>query len=245
MKDDMRRKNAIIDEKLDELRDRLPKQRKVTKKEYAQRAYDLMKAIPRDKNSNPLTLEGAIRSIILKSPGMLQYRDDALSILYCTLGAGISWIDGRLGDSTPNNYINMPPDVGGQGIWAEDFGMEETFDIMELLPSTRNLIKTKVDNELKKAIITIIEIDERCQEYRDNFSHFYPVSWFRCNLSAPPNAQEDFLLGAIETATLICNVKFQLGTERWMTHQRTMPYAQEILKILKDRVNKETPVSKG
>jgi hypothetical protein len=228
-----------IDKKLDELESKLPKQKKVTKKEYAQKAYDLMKAIPRDKSSNPLTLEGAIRSVILKSPDMAQYRDDALGILYCTLGGGISWIDGRLGDNTPNNYMNMPPDVGGQGCWSRDFGMDDAFDFMELLPDVRGFIKKRADSELKRAIITIMEIDIRCQEYRKDSTDFYPVSWYHCNLSAPPNAQEDFLLGALETATLICNRKPPLGTEKWITHHRTLSYAQEILKILTDRVGKK------
>lgn len=232
-------KSDEIDKKLEKIMSKLPKQKKVTKKEYAQKSFDLMKAIPRDKKDNPLTLEGAIKSVILKSPGMIQYRDDALGILYCTLGGGISWIDGRLGDHTPNNYMNMPPAAGGQGCWSRDFGMDEAFDFMELLPSMRGLISTRADNELRKAMITVLEIDKRCQEYRKDFGFMYPVSWYRCNLSVPPNAQEDFLLGALETATLICNRKPPLGTEEWITHHKTLSYAQEILEILKDRVNKE------
>ena len=97
--------------------------------EIAQIAYEKILEIPRDGDGNPLTLEGVIRSMILKSPDMIQWRDDALNMMYCTLGSGIDWNQaGRLGDTSPNNYMNPPPQVGGQGVWSRDFGMRDTFN---------------------------------------------------------------------------------------------------------------------
>lgn len=214
------------------------------KKEAAQKAYDLMKAIKRDGDGNPLTLEGVIRSVILKNPDSIQYRDDALGLIYCVLGSGIRWINGRLGDCTPNNYMNMPPDVGGQGCWSRDFGMSETFSSMfnskdkgmvKIAEDIEKSLREDHERELEKAIKTVDEVDVRCQLYRPTES-WYPVSWFRCNLAAPHDAQKDFLLGAIETATLICKMNPQPGTERWVVHQQTKQFAEEILVVLSARI---------
>jgi len=204
--------------------------------EYAQKAYDLMQAIPRDDKNNPLTLEGVIRSVLLKSPDTFGYRDDALGLIYCCLGTGISWIDGRLGDHQPNNYINMPPEAGGQGVWATDFGFDESFKIMSLGAAWReemqDSLRNKHQERLLKAYRTIDNIDFRCQEYNPNEQSWYPISWYACNLCAPRRAQEDFLDGAIETATLIVNTFPAPGTKQWIVHQRTKGRAADILEIL-------------
>jgi len=211
--------------------------------EAAKKAYQLMSKIERDDESNPLTLEGVIRSVILKSPGMFQYRDDALGIVYCTLGTGISWIDGRLGDHTPNNYMNMPPQVGGQGCWSHEFGMDESFKAMsgdspemqKAMEKIRASLREEHAQKVKAIITTVDEIDKRCQEYRPKEMSWYPISWYACNLCAPIDAQEDFVDGAIETATLICNANPTPGTKRWVVHQRTKQYAHEILQTLMAR----------
>jgi hypothetical protein len=205
-------------------------------KVYAQKSYDLMKEIERDKNGNPFTLEETIRSIILKNPGYLQYRDDALGTLYCVLGAGIRWEDGRLGDCHPNNYINMPPDAGGQGPWSIDFGLDDSLkEIFKDCPDLLKKFKQELIEERKKEALeifkTIDNIDKRCQQYRHEKS-WYPISWYGCNLCCPSDAQEDFFNGAIETANLIIGNSPPMGTKLWVDHQRTKKYAQEILRAL-------------
>lgn len=209
-------------------------------KKAAQRAYDLMAEIARDKAGNPLTLEGTIRSVILKSPEQIQYRDDALGIMYCVLGSGIGWQNGRLGDRTPNNYINMPPRVGGQGCWSLRFGQDESLatmigtseDSRELLAKLKRSASRRHERRMGVAIQTIREIDQRCQQYNPCEVSWYTISWGGCHLCAPRDAQEDFYDGAIETATLILNAQPTLGTERWIVHQRTKQYAKEILETL-------------
>ncbi len=201
----------------------------------AQRAYDLMSEIERDKYSNPLTLEGVIRSIILKNPNMIQYRDDALNIMYCVLGSGIGWDNGRLGDRTPNNYMNMPPQVGGQGCWSREFGMAESLKQMECSKELEKQLRQRHEKEMIEAIDTIYDIDKRCQQYQSKKSSWYRISWYNCNLCVPKNAQKDFFEGAIEAATLIIDAKPQLGTKEWIVHQRTKKYAGEILEVLMNK----------
>ena len=203
-------------------------------KQAAQKSYDLMAAIKRDKDKNPVTLEGAVRSVILKNPGMIQYRDSALGIMYCVLGAGIGWHKGRLGDRTPNNYMNMPPAVGGQGCWSRDFGLDESLkSIFDKDPKTFGEFKAKLErgreNEIDDILETIEKIDKRCQQYQPVLKNWYPISWYACNLCVPTDAQKDFRDGAIETIQLILKTEHPLGTKRWIEHQRTKTYAQEIL----------------
>ena len=206
------------------------------KQKYAQKSYDLMKEIPRDDQGNPLTLEGAIRSIILKDPS--NYRDDALGTMYCVLGAGIDWSeDGRLGDRSRNNYMNMPPGVGGQGCWSHGHGMEESLDRMfkdspEMATYMRERMNLQYEKTLAHAYDTIDNIDARCQQYRPNRKSWYPISWYACNLCCPSNAQQDFFEGAIETANLIIATEPDMGTKHWIDHQRTKRYAEEILEAL-------------
>lgn len=204
----------------------------------AARAFDLMKAIPRDKHGNPLTCEGVIRSILLKNPNF-GYRDHALEVMYCLLGSGVDWNSaGRLADSSPNNYMNMPPQAGGQGIWSCSFGRTDSFETMKLPQEIQDEITRKSDAELADAIQTVVLIDERCQSYDPKTeSNWYPISWYGCNLCAPFNAQDDFLSGAIETATLIVNATPERCTKHWLDHQRTKTYATDVLAALCSRSN--------
>jgi len=208
--------------------------------EFAQKSYDLMKEIPRDEDENPLTLEGCIRSIILKSPGMHKFRNDALDTMFCTLGAGINWREGRIVDSSRNNYMNMPPSAGGQGVWARDFGMNESLKKIfggdeESMRRVEKSFNADREKDAKNIIETILDIDKRCQTYSpDHGVHWYPISWYSCNLCAPKDAQEDFLLGAFETLHLIIKHDPPRGTKKWVEHQRTKKYAEEILKALQE-----------
>lgn len=203
------------------------------KETYAGRAFSLMKAIKRDKDGNPKTLEGAIRAVILKSPGTIRYRDDALGIIYCCLGTGIDWnAKGRLGDAMPNNYMNMPPAAGGQGCWSRDFGLDESLKQMGIFADLRKEARERHARELVTVFETIDDIDQRCQSYREGCPSWYPISWYGCHLCVPEKAQEDFRNGAIETAKLIIETKHPMGTEAWITHQRTKGYAEDILKLL-------------
>lgn len=203
-------------------------------KQAAQKAYDLMKAIPRNKNGNPKTLEGVIRSVILKSPDCLQYRDDALNLIYCTLGTGIDWDEqDRLGDITLNNYINMPPNTGGQGVWSQDFGQN---DVFKSLGKWADDIKQKIiadDNtRMTKAIQVVDEIDIRVNRYRKNRQSWYPISWYSCHLCCPKNVQTDFLDGAIETITLILDTEPDFHTEQWLRHEKTKRIAEHMKMLL-------------
>lgn len=212
----------------------------MNKNQTSKRAYELMKKIKRDKDGVPLTLEGCIRHCILKSPEMFQYRDDVLNTLYCVLGTGINWRNGRLSDRSPNNYLNLPPASGGQGIWSMDFGLAESFEFMSLGKAFQTEILDGQISRLRDVIFTIQDIDERQQKYRNQHTRtWYPISWYACNLCTPKDAQEDFYNGAIETITLILNSKPQAGTQQWLDHQRTKTYAKEILIALKGQ--KEQP----
>jgi hypothetical protein len=209
--------------------------------EFAQKAYDLMKEIPRDENENPLTFEGTIRSIMLKGPAMHPYRDDALNTMFCVLGAGIRWSeDGRIVDSGHNNYINMPPAAGGQGCWSRDFGIDETFsnifgDDEERKKKFEASYMKDREEDAKKVITTILEIDKRCQTYSPKQRvYWYPISWYSANICAPKNAQEDYLVGALETLHLIIDHEPPRGTQKWVEHQRTKKYAEEMLRALKE-----------
>ena len=210
----------------------------MTHQEAATLAYQEMLAIPRDDQGNPLTLAGAIRSMILKSPHMIPYRDDALGIMYCTLGAGIRWSRGRLGDVSPNNYMNLPPQPGGQGIWSRSSGFEDAQKRMAMPDEIKQVIQQLHQAEVAAAIQTVQDIDRRCQEYGPTQPSWYPISWYACNLCAPPDAQEDFLFGAVETATLITSARPTPGTQRWIVHQQTKQYAQEMLLVLQSRVGR-------
>lgn len=215
----------------------------MNKKTAEVKAFDLMKEIKRNKVVKnefgttcgcPVTLEGCIRHLILKSPSMIQYRDDALNLLYCILGTSINWQDGKLFDASPNNYLNMPPAAGGQGCWSRDFGMSEAFDFMNLPKLFRmETIDVHIE-ELRNIVLTIEEIDERQITYRKELNYnFYPISWFSCNLCVPSNVKRDFYDGAVETIELILKSKPERGTNRWLDFQKTKVYANEIFGALK------------
>ncbi len=206
----------------------------MNKNSLAVKAFGLMKKIERTKEGCPTTLDGCIRHLILKSPSMIQYRDDALNILYCILGSGISWRDGRLSDDSPNNYLNMPPAAGGQGCWSRDFGMAETFDFMALHKVFRTEIIDRQMADLRDIILTIEEVDERQVTYRKELNYkFYPISWYACHLCVPHNVKKDFYDGAVETIDLILKSKPERGTERWLDCHKTKTCVDEILIALK------------
>jgi hypothetical protein len=202
--------------------------------EEGQKAYDLMAEIPRDKKGNPLTLEGVIRSVILKNPNRFKYRDDALDLIYCGCGTGVGWIDGRLGDCSPNNYINMPPDVGGQGCWTNDFDMSDSlkkmFDVSsDIFRTVENELKEKHEKEMVEVLKTIEEIDQRCVTYRKNRQSSGQLSWYACNLCVPKGAQNDFRAGAIETIKFIMSIEPEPRTKKWYQQVKNKSCAEEIL----------------
>jgi len=214
----------------------------IMKDVYADKAYEAMKAIKRDEKGNPFTLDDTIRSMILKHPDIFQYRDDSLNTLYCVLGTGIEWIDGRLGDKSPNNYINLPPSADDYGCWSNKFGMDDSLkqmcgDDTELYKKVKDVLDKKDVMEKIKIYETIDNIDERVKTYRSpHCKDWYPISWYACRLCAPLDAQEDFLIGAMETANLIINSKIEPGHERWVQHQSNKKHAEEVLTVLKLRV---------
>ncbi|KKL88455.1 hypothetical protein LCGC14_1924510 [marine sediment metagenome] len=211
----------------------------------ARHARELMLAIERDDKGNPVTLEGAIRSMILKSPDFCPYRDDALDTLYCVLGTGIEWSnDGRLYDVSPNNYMNLPPDTY-YGVWS-DHGRKEALDtLVSGLPDpvsrriTSNML-AREEERLDKHIETIEAIDIRVNLYRPNRSCWYPISWYACRLCVPENVQPDYLAGALETATLVADfdpirVESGPGALDLRMALRTRQFAKDILPVLKER----------
>lgn len=211
-------------------------------KEAAELAFREIKAIRRDKDGNPLTLEGAIRSMILKTPEMAQWRDDALNIMYCVLGSGIDWNKkGRLADSSRNNYMNPPPEAGGQGVWSEDFGMDESLAQMNAPDELVASLHAGKVRRLNEAIEVIRDIDQRCKTYRPNRKSWYPISWYGCNLCAPDHAQDDFFWGAVETAKLIAQTEINpdLG-DHYFQQIRTKNTAAEIFGVLEARARKVT-----
>lgn len=203
-----------------------------------------MEAIPRDERGNPLTLEGVIKSMMLKGPDMMPHRDHALNLLYCTLGTGIDWTtDGRLGDRLPNNYINMPPDAGGQGCWSRDFGLDDSLKrIFKGKPKLLKEFETGMRRDRDKEFIAIFEtidnIDKRCKTYSKKRTSWYPISWYHCHLCVPADAQEDFRAGAIETINLILKTKAPPNTKNAIRLKDSQKVAKEMLAAL-------TKVGKG
>ena len=220
----------------------MSEQRKLVEK-WLSKSRELMLAIPRNKNGSPLTLEGAVRSLILKHPDMIKYRDEALDMIYCVCGSGLGWDnDGRVSDNTPNNWMTVPPD-SLCGVWAHCFGHSESFDALldGMPPDDEKRIRHAAEDDHRKLIASAIsvvqDIDIRCVTYRPRPMKWYPMSWYICRLCAPKNAQDDFLKGALETATLMVNTPPDyMSHDYYSYHRRTLRFAKEILPILKERV---------
>lgn len=214
-------------------------------KQWSKKAFDMILEIERNAEDKcPLTLEGCIRSMILKNSDMIQWRDDALNMLYCTLGAGVVWSEnGRLIDLTPNNYMNPPPSARDGGVWADDFGMSKSLKEMnaslEIIERMNALYKKRLDD----AISVIRDIDIRCKEYRPNRQSWYPLSWYKPNLAVPENAQDDFFWGAIETATIISSHEIDIENHNWLFHMKTKKVAAEILEVLKTKAEKREKIN--
>lgn len=210
---------------------------------WRKKSRDLMLDIPREKNGCPLTLEGAVRSLILKHPDMMRYRDQALDMLYCVLGSGLGWDNnGRVSDNQPNNWMSIPPD-SSCGVWADGFGKDESLEdlVSGLSTGAERRIRSDVEERhtrlITAAISTVEEIDVRCITYSPKPMRWYPMSWYACRLCAPDNAQRDFLEGALETAALIANTPPNyLSTDYYSYDRHTHQFAKEILPILKERV---------
>ena len=211
----------------------------------ADKAFRLMAEIERDAKGNPVTLDGCIRALILKNPDTIQWRDQALDLLYCTLGTGIKWNRyGRLGDAMPNNYMNMPPKAGGQGIWSRDFGKSDTLAKMinGLTVKQRTQIERAAaeiekdyQEDLTLATKTIEDIDRRCQTCKGEIN-WYPLYWYECNLCVPAKAQNDFMEGALETVCLILDTQIPERTQEWIRLQHNKRYAGQMLKLLQARL---------
>ncbi len=211
--------------------------------EVAVAARELMLAIERDEHGNPLTLEGAIRSMILKSPNYCQHRDDALDTLFCVLGAGLDWEAGRIVDTHPNNYMNMPPDTH-YGPWSTMGETEARADLLSgLSEETATLLREQFESDDLKiwqgTVETIENIDERCATYREGKRYWYPIGWYASRLCAPENALPDWLDGAIETASLIAALEPPLvvaaGCIKYATRLETRRFAKRILPALLER----------
>lgn len=210
----------------------------------ARKAYKLMGAIERDDKGNPTTLEGCVRSLILKNPDTIQWRDQALELLYCVLGTGIEWNrHGRLADVIPNGYMNMPPRAGGQGVWSLSYGRED--DVVRMLKGATGKQKAalkraieSIEEEdlevLDQAADVVDDIDRRCVTYNNGVS-WYPLSWYECRLCVPGKAQADFVDGAIQTAKLILATYVPGWTQEWLTQQKNKRYAKQMLRLLTAR----------
>lgn len=206
-------------------------------------AYEMMEAIPRDEDGCPLTLEGAIRSMILKSPDSICYRDDALNTMYCVLGSGIGWSkDGRITDLQPNNYMNMPPDSYSSFVWCRDHGVSETLDQLGANSDVAERIREElVEKPLRRAVETVKDIDNRCISYNPVRDSFYPVSLYHTNLAAPENAQHDFLAGAVETCCLLKLYQPDFGDRNYRHYIRSRSIAEEFLPVLTERLKNAEP----
>ena len=211
------------------------------KNKAAEKAYRLMLEIPRGKYNNPLTMEGCIRNLILKCSDWCPYRESALNLLYCVLGTGIEWDKGRLCDNNPNGYLDTPPAAGGQGVWARDFGMDDSVEI--LLKGLPKDVAEKLRDEnldwerkiLERAIETVEDVDNRCKNYRPGPQSWYPISWYACRLCVPEDAQLDFLEGAVETTELILMNDLPPNTQKWIDDLRNKAYAARIMPFLQAR----------
>lgn len=212
--------------------------------EATQLAFDLMNKIERDDDGNPLTLEGAIRHTILKWPGMNTHRNHVLNTLYCILGSGLEWRNGRIIDRCANSTLAMPPGPGQNlGVFSEEHGFDESMEQMKkgaskefiaILDDVEDKLRLDRRHRVNEAIETIKDIDNRCRDYSDDVANgdWYPLSWYGCNLAAPGDAQEDFFMGAIETVNLVINSRPQRGTQEWIDHRRTVRYAEQIFETL-------------
>ena len=168
-----------------------------------QRALELTAQIERGDDDCPLTLEGAIRHLILQNPTLCPHRGEALDLLYCTLGTGIKWgEDGRLVDEIDCNYLQIterPPWVSGETTFKE-IGKLVDLDA-EYLQKFERATQEANELELEQFSQLIDEIDERCQTIRE--TRWYPGGSL-CNLAnVPENAQFDFREGSEEVRRLI------------------------------------------
>lgn len=162
-----------------------------------------------------------------------------METIYCLLGSGIDWKDGKLLDRYPNNYMNLPPAAGGQGVWSYDHGRNDSIaeifgDDQEGFERFKESMHQDSIKKFESIKNCIDNIDERCHKHNiKNRLRWYPISWYSCHLCVPHDAQEDFRNGAIETIHLILNTEGEYGTKEWIELQRTKGYAEKILKALK------------
>ena len=179
-------------------------------------ALTLAASIDRGEDGCPLTLEGAIRHLLLQHPNMCRYRSDALDLLYCVLGTGIHWdVNGRLTDIIPDNYLQLrtQPPWESNRCFVGKFSVEYGFSDKHSLEELNQQMLDKDSEQLDAFTQVVTHIDEWCQAVRPGKLSWYP-GWSICNLATVPiNVQSDFQEGANETKRLITK---SATNEDWM-----------------------------
>ena len=167
---------------------------------FNKKAYELALEIPRDTDGNPLTLEGAIRHMILCHPNLVDSRSRALDLLYCVLGTGIDWNDdGRLVDMASDNYLQLT----NSDAFTLMYNISAQFTNMvskEIIYDMETRLFNRYCNEINQFGFRLEKIDEVCQRV-------VPIRWYPyaeiSNLETiPHNVQSDFKAGAEEVHTL-------------------------------------------
>lgn len=146
-------------------------------------------------NLDPKSLEFAIKESILAYPSLFQIREQVLNHLYCVLGNGYEWWDGRLRETCEDEKHEVVEKMLIEGAPEEDI---------------RAWVKAKDDDRMEE---NLKELEEICRRHGIPWEpspplHMHPLRIYPlCDLSTimnlPDHIRPDWLAGAEEVVRLI------------------------------------------
>lgn len=175
---------------------------------------------------DPKSLEFAIKVSLLAYPSLFQIREQVLNHLYCVLGNGYDWWDGRLRETCEDEKI-------------------ETVETMlfERKPEEeiQAWVKSKDDTRLDTALKEIDELLKKLGVERDENRvlqmfpfRIYPVCDLCAIMKLPDQIRPDWLAGAEEAVDLMEKTQsfHDKSTEE---NRRLVPIIRERIAVLKTK----------
>lgn len=148
------------------------------------------------KKRRPKTLDAQVALIRNRYPTICPNRKRALDQLYCVIGNGYEWKNGRI---TPNwPYPNDEDFAAEEAAWEARWMQEQVSNAIRIYPDDPAAQEEHVKRYME--IITNKAPDLKLLAY----NKFYPLSTNYSELcNVPDDVQDDYLLGAVEVCRLI------------------------------------------
>lgn len=179
---------------------------------------------------DPKSLEFTIKASILAYPSLFQIREQAIEFLYCTLGNGYDWWDGRLRMSIEDEKHQVVDQMLIDGKSDEEISA---------------WVKQKDDDRVERSLQELIDI---CKKHGIPWEppplsmhplRIYPLCELCHIMTLPDHIRPDWLAGAEEVVRLIevTQSSDEAATEK---NRNFLPAIRERIAVLKASMNTQS-----